>query len=340
LEPVTHFLTGAVLARAGFNRKTALATATMTLAAEAPDLDVFWRFKGPVYYFAHHRGFTHSFVGLLFMSALTVAVVYLVWLLRGRRTKIPDLPPRWRQLFLLAYLAGLSHIALDYTNNYGVRPFWPFLEKSYSWDIVFIVEPALYIFLIGGLVLPAIFSRRQRLPRGQVAAVIALLSVAILYAVRDYERRAAVNMVRAVEFENKSLSQKPIRASVYPYPWSITHWYAVAEMPGFFASTDIDSRTGVLNRDLLEFYPKPPETRVTLVAKRSYLGRVYLDWAHYPLVTEAASGQNTSVHFKDLRFDYPQFRGTISLSGWVEVTPDLEIVREGFGSREQKPPVK
>ena len=41
LEPITHFLTGAVLARAGFNRKTALATATMTLAAEAPDLDVF-----------------------------------------------------------------------------------------------------------------------------------------------------------------------------------------------------------------------------------------------------------------------------------------------------------
>jgi len=40
LEPLTHFLTGACLARAGFNRKTALATATMTLAAEAPDLDV------------------------------------------------------------------------------------------------------------------------------------------------------------------------------------------------------------------------------------------------------------------------------------------------------------
>ncbi|HTM36859.1 MAG TPA: metal-dependent hydrolase [Terriglobales bacterium] len=338
MEPITHFLTGAVLGRSGFNRKTALATATMTLAAEAPDLDIFWRFKGPVYYFAHHRGFTHSFVGLLFMSALTVAVVYSVWILRGRRTNIPDLKPRWGQLFLLAYLAGLSHILLDFTNNYGVRPFWPFWGKSYSWDIVFIVEPALYIFLIGGLVVPLIFSRREA--RGH-AAIGALLCVVILYGVRDYEHRAAVKVVRASTFENNSVSQKPQRASVYPYPWSITHWYAVAEMPGFFASTDVDSRTGILNRDLLEFYPQPPETPVTRVAKQSYLGRVFLNWAQYPLVTEAASGQNTSVHFRDLRFELPQRRGGVALlSGWVEVGPDLQIIGEGFGSRKQNPPLK
>ncbi len=29
---------------------------------------------------------------------------------------------------------------------------------------------------------------------------------------------------------------------------------------------------------------KPEETPVTLAAKRSYLGRVYLDWARYPVV--------------------------------------------------------
>ena len=40
MEPVTHFLTGATLARTGFNRKTALATVTMMLAAEAADMDI------------------------------------------------------------------------------------------------------------------------------------------------------------------------------------------------------------------------------------------------------------------------------------------------------------
>src|SRR3954451_8717346 len=95
LEPITHFLTGAVLARAGFNRKTALATATMTLAAEAPDLDVLWRFKGPVYSFAHHRGFTHSFLGLVLISAIVTAFMFVIWQVRGRSTNIPDPAPRW-----------------------------------------------------------------------------------------------------------------------------------------------------------------------------------------------------------------------------------------------------
>ena len=51
---------------------------------------------------------------------------------------------------------ALRHILLDFTNNYGVRPFWPFFEKWYSWDIVFIVEPLLLILLIGGLVVPGL----------------------------------------------------------------------------------------------------------------------------------------------------------------------------------------
>jgi len=146
------------MGRAGLNRKTALATLTLTLAAEAPDLDVLGRFGGPAFGFAHHRGFTHSFLGIPLTSALVVGVVYLFWRLRGRRTNNPELPPRWGLLYFYACLAGLSHILLDFTNNYGVRPFWPFSEKWYSWDIVFIVEPVMLVLLIAGLTVPALFS--------------------------------------------------------------------------------------------------------------------------------------------------------------------------------------
>ena len=45
MEPITHFLTGACIGRAGLNRKTAYATLAAVLAAEAADIDV-----------AHHRG--------------------------------------------------------------------------------------------------------------------------------------------------------------------------------------------------------------------------------------------------------------------------------------------
>ena len=67
---------------------------TLTLAAEAPDLDVLSRFGGPAFGFAHHRGFTHSFLGVPLDAAAVVGFVYLVWRMRGRKLKNPNLPPR------------------------------------------------------------------------------------------------------------------------------------------------------------------------------------------------------------------------------------------------------
>lgn len=336
LEPITHFLTGAVLARAGFNRKTALATATMTLAAEAPDMDVFWGFKGPVVGFSHHRGFTHSFLGLIMVSAVVVGLMYLIWRLRARQTNIPNLPPRWGLLFLFAYIAGLSHILLDYTNNYGVRPFWPFWEKWYSWDIIFIVEPALYLILVAGLVLPLIFSRDEAVPRGRKFAVAALICMAALYTVRDHEHRKAVLALQQQRFN----SVVPVRVSAYPYYWYLFRWYGVVETKDFFASSDMDSRSGEIVRSELEFVPKPPETDVTLAAKNCYLGRVYLDWAEYPLVTQTSSGTGWEVHFRDLRYDYPPLRGGSTLAATVELDRNLRVVGEKSGKRSQQPPIE
>jgi len=209
LEPITHFLTGACLGRAGLNRKTALATATVTLAAEAPDLDVLGEFKSPVFGFAHHRGFTHSFLGIALVSGVVVGFMYLLWRLGGRKIKDPNLPPRWGLLFGFAYLAGLSHILLDFTNNYGVRPFWPFSERWYSWDIVFIAEPVMWILLAGGLVVPAFFhlvnqdiGARRRAPYGRVGATLALLGVVALWGVRDFEHRRAVSALAARQYED------------------------------------------------------------------------------------------------------------------------------------------
>src|ERR1019366_8267788 len=172
------------MGRAGLNRKTALATLTLTLAAEAPDLDIIGGLRGPAFAFAHHRGFTHSFVGVPLDALVVVGFVYLLWRIRGRKIGDSKLPPRWGLLFLYACLAGLSHILLDFTNNYGVRPFWPFSEKWYSWDIVFIVEPVMLASLILGLIVPLLFGlidkeigARRRGPRGEVAATLALAGI-------------------------------------------------------------------------------------------------------------------------------------------------------------------
>ena len=69
MEPITHLLTGACMGRAGLNRTTCYATLMLTLAAEFPDIDILWSLKGPVAGLAHHRGFTHSFIGAPIDSA-------------------------------------------------------------------------------------------------------------------------------------------------------------------------------------------------------------------------------------------------------------------------------
>jgi len=345
LEPVTHFLLGAAMGRAGLNRKTALATATLTLAAEAPDLDVLGNLKGPVFGFAHHRGFTHSFLGLMLVSAAMVGFMYLVWRLRGRKTKNPDLPPRWGLLFLFSYLAGLTHLLLDFTNNYGVRPFWPFSEKWYSWDIVFIVEPVMLILLAGGLVLPLLFGlineeigARSKGPQGRLGASLALLSVVALWGVRDYEHRRAVNALEARIYQRADL----IRASAYPYAWNPFQWYGVVETENFFATMLVDSLSAEVDpQGRMRILPKPEETPVTLAAKKSYLGRVYLDWAHYPMTeTEELQAPQAGylVRFKDLRYDYPGRIGRSPLSAAVELDPTLNSVSESFGFRLGRPP--
>lgn len=309
----------------------------MTLAAEAPDIDVLGNFKGPIFGFAHHRGFTHSFLGLLLVQLLVVGLIYGIWRLRGRKVKDPNLPPRWGLLFLFAYLAGLTHILLDFTNNYGVRPFWPFWEKWYSWDIVFIVEPLLLLLLLGGLVLPGLFSLindeigvRRKGPAGRLAAVVALIGVIAVWGVRDYEHRRAVHALDARLYDGAD----PLRVSAYPHWLNPFQWYGVVETRDFFATMQVDSSSPEVDPEgSMGIRRKPEETPVTLAAKGSYLGQVYLDWAKYPVVETEQIDSGYVVRFRDLRYYDPNQTRVDILGARVELDRSLNVVREGFGAR-------
>jgi inner membrane protein len=332
------------MGRAGLNRKTALATLTLTLAAEAPDLDVIAGIvRGKAFGFAHHRGFTHSFLGILLDAAVVLGFVYLIWLLRGRKIKDPNLPPRWGLLYFYACLAGLSHILLDFTNNYGVRPFWPFSEKWYSWDIVFIFEPVMFAFLVLGLIVPSLFGlidteigSRRRGPRGRVAATLALSGVVLLWGVRDFEHRRAVSALESRTYN----SVDPIRASAYPKWIDPFHWYGVVETPAFFALASVDSLAPEVDPEgQMEIRYKPEETPVTLAAKKSYVGRVFLDWAKYP-ITETETLQPPQegyiVVFQDLRFAGITIAGRRSshaLSQTVEIDKNLRVVGDVYDTK-------
>jgi len=344
LEPVTHFLTGACMSRAGFNRKSALATLTMVLAAEAADLDVLWEFKGQIAAFQHHRGVTHSFVGAPFVAAATLGFIYLLYLWKGPtgkpRIQRSKLPVRWGYLYWLALVAALSHILLDYTTAYGIRMFAPFNWRWYSWDIVFIVEPVILVALVAGLVLPSLFGlinqeigARSKGPRGQAGAIFAIICLVLVWGVRDYQHRRALNAMGALLYQGTV----PVKYAAYPYWINPFRWHGVVETEALFETMPVDSMTPEVDpQGQAHTYFKPEETPVTQAAKASYLGRVYLDWAVFPITqTEPLQGafKGHLVRFQDLRFGYPEMQGRGTLGAWVLLGPDLRVQEEGVNSR-------
>ncbi len=360
MEPVTHLMTGACLARAGLNRTTAYCTLAMTLAAELPDIDTLWSLRGPVAGFEHHRGWTHTLLGIPVEAAALVAVLWLAHQARLRRAaRQPDLPretptrrtgelppPRWGVLYACTLLALLSHLFLDWTNNYGLRPFAPFNPRWVAGSFVFIFEPVLFAFLLLGLAAPVLFglvgaeigARRKPL-RGRGWAITALLGACLLWIVRGAERLKAEQLVRAADYGSVEIR----RATVSPYPLNPFRWHGVVETPDFFQISTANTLSGQVETTTQEdLFFKPPETLATLAAKRSWLGRVYLDWSPFPLVTAPSTPDpdgDTTVLFRDLRFLYNTSlldgRTTPPLSATVTVNPDHRVVAMRMGDREQ-----
>jgi inner membrane protein len=348
MEPITHLMTGACLARAGFNRKAAYATVTMTLAAEMPDLDTLWSVDGPIAAFQHHRGWTHTFLGLPVEAAVVVGAVWVWhrWRVRRGRGEGMAAPVRWGLLYCFALVALLSHLLLDWTNNYGLRPFFPFNPRWYAGSLVFIFEPVIFVALLAGLVAPSLFGlinsevgARKAPFRGRGWAVMALVAMVALWGWRWVEHDKAVQLAMAGDYDGAEV----LRVFASPSPINPFRWHAVVETPRTYRLATVDTwGEAVASNEHTDVIYKPPTTLATLVAKRSWLGEVYLDWSSYPLVTDTGTDADgmTTVSFRDLRFMYdtPFLAGRESppLSGNVYVNADRRVVRMEMDGRAQR----
>jgi inner membrane protein len=319
MDPFTHLLTGACLARTGFNRKAAYATAVMVVAADLPDIDTLWAIRGPVAAFQHHRGWTHTFLGVPFEAAAVVGVAWLWHRWRSHTVrpsdnrKPPAAPVRWAWLYVCALVALLSHLALDWTNNYGLRPFFPFDPRWYAGSFVFIFEPVMFALLLMAFVAPALFGligsevgvRRERF-RGRGWAIAALIAIAALWGWRAMEQQKALQLATTQGFGGAEV----LRLWANPLPITPFKWHLVAETPQYYQMAEVDTLNGTVATGAESILYKPQANIATDIAKQSWLGRVYLDWSQLPLVEQAAPGPDpgdsalTTVTFRDLRFMY------------------------------------
>jgi inner membrane protein len=176
MDNLTHSLVGAALAHLALPEGAARAPRRMFLAAgvvaaNLPDIDLLYVgvTPPPLGYLLHHRGHTHTLVGLAAQGLALAAACRLV-------------PPLWRmvagcarRLWALVAVALLSHILLDAGNSYGVHPFYPLDGRWYFGDAVFILEPWLWV-LLG---VPVAWNVAGPIVRAGIVAILVLLPMAL-----------------------------------------------------------------------------------------------------------------------------------------------------------------
>jgi inner membrane protein len=331
MDNLTHTLTAVALSHAGLHRKTRFATLTLIAAANLPDLDLISRFWGSAAYLEYRRGFTHSILGASLLAFLLAWTIYRL----GRKAKPkPGPTPSLGWLLILAWIGTASHLLMDFTNPYGIRPFLPYSARWYARDIMFFFDPVLLILLCLGLGLPMLLrlvseevgARQSRPAWGAIFSLCALL---VLCGLRDVAHRRVLGLLEAHTYSE----QEPLRVGAFPSPIDPFAWSGVVEtdtayhlLPANALAEDVDPRSA------LQFH-KPEASPALDAALNTRTGRVFTDFARFPWARTEENDEGFDVQIRDLRF-YTNYGGGFLAE--IKMDKALRVRSESFSFSGQK----
>jgi inner membrane protein len=154
-------------------RRRSLFVTVAAIGSNLPDVDLLWTMRGitgdPLSYLVHHRGHTHTVLGCIGLALLLLAAAML-WM------RLRCLAATRRDVALLGGVAALGpllHLGMDFLNSYGIHPFWPFDNRWYYGDAVFIIEPLYWLVAV-----PLVFVLRT--PAARVVLALVVLAALLL----------------------------------------------------------------------------------------------------------------------------------------------------------------
>ena len=175
MDNLTHSLVGLAAAKAGLERLSPGATTLCVLAANAPDGDIIvLAFDDRWSFLQHHRGITHAIVGVATLSVLLPLLFYLGDLIISRLKHRPR-QVNFVGLLIASVLVSATHPLLDWTNNYGIRFLLPWSSRWFYGDLVFIVDPFIWLLLGSACFLLTSRTRAQKRSWFLVALVLTVL---------------------------------------------------------------------------------------------------------------------------------------------------------------------
>jgi inner membrane protein len=187
MDNLCHSLAGMALSRAGLNRRTALATSTLVIANNLPDIDV-GVFATGTLAMSFRRGWTHGVLAQAILPiALTGAILVYDRYVRRRAPHkgVPYESVDAKQILFLSYLGVLLHVFMDWCNSYGVRLLMPFSERWFYGDALYIVDPWLYLALGLGWWVGRTHARAARISVAMAAVYVVVMVASNVVARRE-----------------------------------------------------------------------------------------------------------------------------------------------------------
>ena len=338
MDNLTHTLTGIALGQAGLKRKTRFGMLALILASNLPDADIVLAGRGSIAYLRHHRGLTHSLIGLTVLAAILAVVLYAFGRKAEAKKNIAPLSLKW--LFVVSWIGTAVHVLMDFTNAYGVRLFLPFSGRWYAWDIMPIIGPWLLFFLILGLCVPIVLgwvteevgARKSYAPAARNGAIFSLCVMVALWGFRDLSHRRALSLLGARTYGEEN----PIDLGAFPTPLNPLEWTGVVETDSAFYVVDMSATAedvSLLDASVLR---KPPSTPALAAAQRTAAVKAFLSFARLPYAIVYADESGFRVYLRDLRFVRP------GAPYWnfvleTDLTSSLRVKNQSFHFQMERP---
>ncbi|MEN8106552.1 MAG: metal-dependent hydrolase [Pseudomonadota bacterium] len=316
MDTLTHALSGALVARATWNKNTSrlsLRQRTLVgfLATAFPDIDYIIRLFSSdfIFYLNHHRGITHSLV-MLPLWALVLAFLF---------SKLLRPKTDWRMLYPVCCIGIGLHIGGDVITSYGTMIFAPFSDWRASLDTTFIIDPVFTGIIVASLLLSFLLTRKQG-----VAAIGSIVLVAYV-GLQAWAHNEAVKLGEraAGDYLWQEATVSALPQPLSPFNWKIVveheEHYHIGMVRLFGEATKADNSGSFLSVTGSAYYQ--PENiqweRLYRYGENRHLAEdIWLAWMHdtldgyrrfarFPRLIENRKYAKDCYWFSDLRFELP-----------------------------------
>ncbi|GAB7553578.1 hypothetical protein NRB_30860 [Novosphingobium sp. 11B] len=311
MDNLTHSLVGWTLAETGLKHRTRKGLAACVLAANMPDIDVFFG-RASWAPLAMHRGFTHGLVGgVLLMPPLLAGLLWLLdrWQASRGTTFRSGLPMRFGWLLALCYLGALTHPLLDLQNTYAVQLLSPASGRWFHTDGLFIVSPWLLAMMGAGLWL----ARRWKSPKSAVGALAGVIGFIAL--------NIGISAMAWCAPRQKDSAFNPDRIFASPEPVLFWRRDMIWRQEGRISYGRYDPLRDPVG--LVSAEPSIADNMADPLVRKAAFSTPevvkFLAWSQLPMARIERQGCSAVVTFGDARFTGPRLSRNFNVSARVPV---------------------